>query len=210
MQSTSRRKFLMLDAMVMMAATAVALAILAGTGTNLERLADWVRDSVENVGKPPEGWFFSLWAIFVIDSLATVIAFPFCLVWTLAAIGLRYRQPRPPLRRVASLAGATACWAAAVPVVPGFLACLYDWQDRSLIFMTPWPYSWDFVIGGQHELDLLFLPSWGGLAVLGSWTTLILGRRWTAEPTWIDRVGRLLGIYWLSTLIPPLLIFLPF
>jgi hypothetical protein len=35
-------------------------------------------------------------------------------------------------------------------------------------------------------------------AVAGIWSLLICDRRWRPEPTWIDRLGRCLGIYWLA------------
>jgi hypothetical protein len=35
------------------------------------------------------------------------------------------------------------------------------------------------------------------MAVLTSWMTLIVGRRWRAEPTWVDRLGRAVGVFWI-------------
>ena len=32
----------------------------------------------------------------------------------------------------------------------------------------------------------------------GSWLTLSLNRRWRPEPTWLDRLGRALGLYWIA------------
>ncbi len=39
-----------------------------------------------------------------------------------------------------------------------------------------------------------------GLAVAASWLSLLFGRFWRAERGWIDRLGRLLGLLWLLTL----------
>ena len=35
-------------------------------------------------------------------------------------------------------------------------------------------------------------------AVAGTWLVLLLDRRWKPEPSWIDRAGRLLAVYWLT------------
>ena len=42
------------------------------------------------------------------------------------------------------------------------------------------------------------------------WSVLIFDRRWRPEPSWIDRAGRCLGIYWLAAgvVIPFLRLFL--
>jgi hypothetical protein len=53
----------------------------------------------------------------------------------------------------------------------------------------------------------LLLPPLTGFAVIGSWATLFLGGHWRAEPTWIDRVGRLLGAYWISAIFLPMWVY---
>jgi hypothetical protein len=42
-------------------------------------------------------------------------------------------------------------------------------------------------------------PGWtlGGFAVAICWATLALGGRWRAEPSWIDRLGRIVGVAWM-------------
>jgi hypothetical protein len=37
-------------------------------------------------------------------------------------------------------------------------------------------------------------------AVAAAWLVLIVTKRWVAEPSWIDRAGRAIGICWLATL----------
>jgi hypothetical protein len=41
-------------------------------------------------------------------------------------------------------------------------------------------------------------PLYLGLAVLASWLTLRAGGWWRAEPSWIDRLGRALGVLWIA------------
>jgi hypothetical protein len=44
-----------------------------------------------------------------------------------------------------------------------------------------------------------FLCSPGvGIAVIVAWSVLWANRRWRPEPSWIDRTGRLLGVYWVG------------
>jgi hypothetical protein len=37
---------------------------------------------------------------------------------------------------------------------------------------------------------------WAVTAVVGSWLALAISRRWRPERSWIDRAGRILGLYW--------------
>jgi hypothetical protein len=54
--------------------------------------------------------------------------------------------------------------------------------------MPPVPTSWTIAVGLSDV----------GLAVIGAWLVLASGRRWGAEPSWIDRLGRLLGACWIG------------
>ena len=36
-------------------------------------------------------------------------------------------------------------------------------------------------------------------AIGGAWLALALGGRWNPEPTWVDRMGRGLGVFWLAS-----------
>jgi hypothetical protein len=46
-------------------------------------------------------------------------------------------------------------------------------------------------------MEMELLQPLMGLAVLVSWVTLLAGRRWRAEPSWVDRFGRAVGVYWI-------------
>ena len=37
-------------------------------------------------------------------------------------------------------------------------------------------------------------------SVVVAWSALVLSGRWCAEPTWIDRAGRALGLGWIGLL----------
>jgi hypothetical protein len=65
------------------------------------------------------------------------------------------------------------------------------------------------LIGAIHYLLDLHNPSWHetsfeytvfslGCGVGSAWLILALSMRWRAERSWIDRLGRVLGIYWIG------------
>ena len=74
-----------------------------------------------------------------------------------------------------------------------------------------WPVAGAFALGyhrflrgspwaGWNALNLNFdvyvLSTLGGFAVAVAWATLALTRRWRPDPTWPDRLGRLVGLVW--------------
>jgi hypothetical protein len=56
-----------------------------------------------------------------------------------------------------------------------------------------WDNTWRLALG-YHPM---FVPTLIGLAVSVSWMTMLVGRRWRAEPSWVDRLGRSLGVFWI-------------
>ena len=49
-------------------------------------------------------------------------------------------------------------------------------------------YTWVFLMPRGSE---------PGLAVASAWLLLAIGKRWQSEPSWIDRLGRFMGFYWI-------------
>jgi hypothetical protein len=90
---------------------------------------------------------------------------------TLAVIVMRLRRPRPDWRTLATQ--------------PGFVACIAG-PLGFLIFLE------------ASYLDATIKPE---LAIAGTvavaWVVLAVSRRWAAEPSWIDRLGRFLGVSWI-------------
>ncbi len=122
----------------------------------------------------------------------SVTALP--ITWTLVA--LRLIGPRTSRRRRFEPPGLAAC--AAVLAASLLNACC-AW---SVAFMSPAvppdPFS-AVVLRIVRPLPL-------AAAVAGTWSLLILNRRWRPEPSWIDRLGRCLGTFWLAAgLIAPFL-----
>lgn len=117
------------------------------------------------------------------------------LLWsmTMAAVVLRLRHPRPALRRLARQPGAVACWVGALLTLGlGVLTVAIEVIVHD-------------IAGIDRELDrpsiedfFLFSPWAIGAAVASAWMTLGFGHRWRAEPHWIDRLGRILGVAWIA------------
>jgi len=198
MPLTEHRTFSLLDAMTLVAATAVGLAGLRCSAGGFTQLGAELSDSVTALAAPPEGWSSWGWALFSIYGLVATVLVPFCAAWTLAILGLRLRRPHPRLRRLACQPGALACYAAAFALVPAAVGLLglAVLSARNEVELR----SWEPIQG----LAFVLVPALTGFAVLGSWATLLVGRRWRAEPSWIDRAGRVLGLYWIGAIALPL------
>ena len=116
------------------------------------------------------------------------------ITWTLVA--LRILGPRPARQRLFFPPGLAACLAVSAA---SFLSLCYGWDQPKVSFA-----------GSQSLLSIAALRAVQPLplaaAVAGPWLVFILDRRWRPEPSWIDRTGRCLGVYWLATgLIMPFL-----
>jgi hypothetical protein len=180
------RPFTVLDGMILIAATAVGLALYRV----LEDPRDWWnwRDIVHPRGR-------SVWGIIeAVETALLWIAEPaWTLTLTLACLALR--KPRPALRRLAREPGFAAC--AAVVMATAFLgssAIVGSLARRAA--STPWnrfelaelSSGWQATVSESwRQFGLVVAAVWGLLAVTGSLRP---------RPTWIDRAGRILGVYW--------------
>jgi hypothetical protein len=135
-----------------------------------------------------------VWPIF--NSLS-VVALP--ITWTLVA--LRFIGSRPPRGRWFDSPGLSACLAVSVA------SLLNSWCAWDVVF-TRSPVQQDvYSLVALRIVEPLPLSA----AVLATWSLLIFNRRWRPEPSWIDRVGRCLGTYWLAAglVVPMLRLFFP-
>jgi hypothetical protein len=100
------------------------------------------------------------------------LAFPFLLVWTISLLVLRLRQPRPEWRGLWRQPGWCGCFAAVAAWAVGLaVEALLEWPAPTVV-----------------------IP----LAVVLAWLVLGLTRKWSAEPSWIDRAGRCLALAWIA------------
>jgi hypothetical protein len=170
------RRFNLGDAMILVAAAAMALVLATESMvqlpnrlrvwtlafTSLTGLSGWAFPTVNRSGL---AWFLAVQTLMVLEPLSAVFA-----ALTLAVPVLRIRRPRPALRDLLRQ--------------PGFIACLaiiaFCLVTVDLWFLTAYevPFS-------VYVVAALFL----GWVVLGV-------PPWKRERSWIDRLGRLVGAYW--------------
>jgi hypothetical protein len=167
-KGTTRRPFGLLDGLILLVPVAIGFAL------SRPRLAVASWD--------PFNEWASRWRGIIDFNLN--VASRFVSVAMLGLLVVRLRHPRPGLRRLSRQPGTVACTAAALAMAAGgtivgtmriFRESRFSEGDASWITFEPW-----------------IAP-----AVMISWAALFLGRRWRAEPSWIDRAGRCCGCYWI-------------
>jgi len=169
------RRFTLADAMILIAATAAGLAcsrvllLTYGLGSS---------------GTP------GVLASYLKNLLHSIE--PCLMFWGIGVLICRMRRPRPPLRRLASQPGAVACLAAvlflAIKLVRVLLVPVFQ---PYLAGPVPSPTQWDLVSYISVLSSVDSIP-----AVV--WLLMVIFRRWRAEPSWIDRAGRVLGACWIA------------
>ena len=188
--SPARRRFTLVDGMILVAAVAFGFGLLhswypycsmfwALFFERLPSLKAWSKDLIQ--------YFLTLF-------LSS--AMPFAVSATVATMGSRLRGPRPRSRRLARQ--------------PGWMACL----AASLGLLSAWAFTWarystssSFIRcchlsppddGMEYNTFSHVAAQLAGFAVVVAWATLLAGRRWRAEPSWVDRLGRLVGLAWIA------------
>ncbi len=190
------RRFTIGDAMILVAAFAMALAQhLARAQPHYQKLSNWIPIRV-----PGGSWSSSYGYIGWIDIAheawwRAAMVIPDLTMATLAILAIRLRRPRPDLRRLYRQPGAVAVSAAVVVIFWDVIGLLVQFSlsesNQSQLNERPYyansAFAWAF----------LETPETIGLAVGVSWVLLALGGRWRAERGWIDRAGRVIGVAWL-------------
>ena len=203
------RPFTVLDGMILVAATAVGLAI----GLSMRSEAYHLSNGSIGIGEwpsidPPDysGGLLH-WKTYrethrLLQQVAgesTPLMFP----WTLAVLGLRLRRPRPTLRRLARQPGFAACASVAMMAVVGFLGHLSSTLEP-MTWGDGFRFRWWLELINFRETYLTLDASYPALlsvAVASAWALLALGRMARPEPGWLDRAGRVLGAYWVAVLV---------
>jgi hypothetical protein len=171
MPEGSDRKLNLVDAAVLVAATAVGLVGVR------EIYPDdlWPRSGSSLI------WFFR--------GPSTCLG----VAWALALVLLRFRHPRPPRHRVVVQPGFVACIASLGSLPLGLACALFFCGVRTLpdpgsgiTYIYSTVYFWAWASDPAPKI------------VLGAWAGLWLAGRWSPERSWIDRAGRALGLFWIS------------
>ena len=198
------RRFLLLDAMILVGATAVGLSVSIGLLDLSDPSASFSRkmlsaSRIPSFHSPQPG---ARTDAFIVLGLG-VIAFgsPAAAALGLVLIPLRLVSPRPRWRGLWRQPGLIACSTSTAGVA--FLC----WSMAVLCLIAP-----------DRQIEIMLEPIAMtvvvsqiiiGMTVLVGWMILLIGGRWRAEPTWIDRLGRAIGVYWIAstlTIVPLLFI----
>jgi hypothetical protein len=124
---------------------------------------------------------------------AALIADPLLSTWTLAWLTFRFRGPRPRWRRLVRQPGAAV----------GFVAVL-AWP-ASMVVMLRWGADVHHGTPDLVAFAYVLLASatmLGGFGVLVAWAGSAADGSWRPEGSWVDRMGRALGVGWIALSVP--------
>jgi hypothetical protein len=204
---TTPRKFLLSDAIVLVAATAIGLALVKPYYAVMPPLR-WT---------PPFPFGSRFLGRMEGVCVCLVLASPFVAAWTLAILGLRLRRPRAHWRRLVRQPGLVAGLMVALVLIlrlVGFATMCARVMGQSnlgirnvtsiggggigrlsgaFMGLPPGYLCFDF----DHFLNTMAMI---GVAIGSGWMLLLVSGRWRPEPSWIDRAGRVLGWFWIAIL----------
>lgn len=177
---TRTRRFGVADWMLLIAAIALAIA---GGGRPVRSLVEQgvgLCRTLADHGNPLYATRPEIWWRYVASYWSTMLWYGFQVIEVLvlsltpSVLLARLVPPRPPVRSILKQPGAVA----GLAVVFGYI-WVRGWMHR-LFF-------------GGIDMHCGTAVAVGG-AVAVAWALLALGRRWEPERSWIDRVGRLIGV----------------
>ncbi len=170
MSDATRRRFTIAEMLLLVVVTAIGLAG-ARFGAALLDLEEVISGDA-----PGRAYFEQLY----------VFGAPLIVAWSLAVLILSLRKPRPALRHIAGRPGFVACAAILLAFVERsiYFAVLVV-HDNSRAAVAVW-----------YPNTVITLSGHAGLMIIGAWLALRLGRRWRPGPTWVDRLGCVLGLCW--------------
>lgn len=188
------RRFTLADAMALVAAVAVGLAV----SRVWTRFAD-ERAMYQSRVYATSGPMRPLAPI----TTRAVQYWPVVAALSPTLLALRMRRPRPRRRRLFAPPGVTACATATIAIA-------LEGLMRVLLILGPYPdsFAWEWKELDHIRVLNLALAAIGalssttvGIAVAAAWGSTALAGRWRPEGSWIDRAGRVVGFLWLA-LIP--------
>jgi F0F1-type ATP synthase membrane subunit a len=194
--SAPLRRFRLLDAMILVAATAVACVLMVGMERASDGAISWsaVPELFTDYAHQPEITIDNhiYWTDVCLGTgvLLFLLTLPFFVVYTLVLIPVRLLSPRPRLRRLADQ--------------PGFrVAVAFGLSILFLVIYAIIPVmfkGWGFwaEVAPDPSVCLIAIPAFPGLAISASWLSSLIGVRWRPERSWVDRLGRILGVYWIA------------
>lgn len=139
--------------------------------------ADWPTNRITSTRPPITFFSWQVTLRSIGHDLARVVV-GLLFVASPAVLVLRFRRLRPPFRPLACRPGTLACASATL----AWLGLIYLTQVTRFFQSFP-------LVGGSS-----IVAAWVALGWLGLWRL----RGWQPEPSWLDRLGRALGIAWLA------------
>jgi hypothetical protein len=168
MAAAVKRRITIFDVMALVAVTAVSIV--------------GARYMLSLMDLPP-GW----WGVSALTGSSAAV-----LTATLALIPLRLCHPRPHGEHLWRQPGWLACIAVALTLG---ISLAQQLLEVGFILIRLGPSRLDLT--SLFRSLMLGLPSKAVFAVAAAWTTLGLVCGWESEKGWIDRLGRLFGLYWI-------------
>lgn len=183
------RAFNLGDAMIFIAASAAALSFVGWAAEQSLMLSHWnPRYEIWaglGLDRGLRGFLHRLWLDlkyrqglnFLIVNFAAQAFYISLGCWSLALPIVRLRKPRPPAVEALMQPGAIVGVAVAVGL----------WARLTL----EWAY-----VGIAQQLG----ESIWGVGVALAWSFLVASRKWRAEASWMDRLGRAMGACWMASI----------
>lgn len=185
MDPKRRRKFTVLDAMVLIAAVGVGLVWMrefTETEAGGESYPYETKFNGGPIPSPVRAVMIGFWWMDASHNIAAPV--------TIALVMLRAFPPRPNFRRLARQPGVVACVAVTAAVSVENLA---KFSDVVVIVR--------YAAGKWSEIASLAYWNVQGdsesLAVFVAWLLLAWSGRWKRERSWVDHLGLIFGVYWL-------------
>jgi hypothetical protein len=183
-----------LDAILLVAATAIGLALVRMTYSH--PILRWKLEPFETD---------DLAARTLLERIGVwvIIMSPLLVAWTVVLPILRWIPPRPAPRRLLRQPGMVACGGGVLIMVAGSVINIL------MFFYYGFAMFWDVGLFEWQGLDERHVSSAQiltltdlrhvGLFVAVAWSALALTGRWRPAPDWVDRLGRAIGFAWIVT-----------
>ncbi len=181
------RRISVRDLLILIAATALGLALLRLRIS----FANVVKFFHDLISKPPPNRSVAGHILFATGVLELIV--PCVFSWTIGVFVIRLLPPRPRLRRLVFQPGFIACALFLAAACLAYAIALATLGVRGALISRTSP-QWV----GYHGIATLLCVQQGGWAVAVAWLMLALLGRWIPEPSWVDRLGRALGIFWIA------------
>ena len=180
------RRFSLLDGMIVVGAVALWL----GQRRLWWNTDEYVWSNLRYYLFEPVPWSKS--RLDAVLGMSLPLTTPMMISATLLTLAFRLRKPRPRWRRLASQPGLVASLVTGLALVAGYVFACALYAIR-----PPFQRAGFFTSPVDDMLICTFSYAWAPLAGFGvvvAWGLLAIMGRWRAEASWIDRLGRAVGV----------------